>query len=143
MRTRTTHHNQPFRPPDAMSHEAIFRANRDRQARQVRLERLQRDIVECEMVYARWAPTASWFGTSSAASLDQAVERLTLEVLEPRRTRRELAETRIEDCLQQALAAELCDILTRRPEVWEPDELARLALVVWRCARRSPPARLG
>ena len=73
------------------------------------------------------AETLSWFGTGSAASLDQAVERLTLEVLEPRRTRRELAETRIEDCLQQALAAELCDILTGRLYILEPlpDKLAR------------------
>ena len=120
-----------------MGHEAIFRDSRDRQARQVRLERLQLDILEREMVYARWAATASWLGTSSAASLDQAVERLTLEVLEPRRTRRELAETRIEDSLQQALAAELCDILTRRPEIWEPDEPARLAIVLQRWARRT------
>ena len=89
------------------------------------------------MAYASWAARRSWLGASSAAWIDQAVERLTLEVLEPRRTRRELVQTRIEDCLQQALAAELCDILTRRPEIWEPDEPARLAIVLHRWARRS------
>ena len=102
------------------------------------------------------AEPLSWFGTPAAASLDQAAERLTLEVLQPRPTRRELAEirieewlqqaraarrelaeTRIEEWLQQALAAELCDILTRRPEIWEPDEPARLAIVLQRWARRT------
>ena len=117
----------PRWPPS--SQRALFRGNRDRQARQRAHARLQRDVAEAEMAYASWAARRSWLGRSAAAWSDEAVERVVFE---------DLAHL-----LQQAVAAELCDFLTRRPDFWEPDEPTRLALVVNRWARRSPPARLG
>ena len=114
------------------------------QARQARLESLQRDIVECERVYARWAPTASWLDTSHAASLDHAVERLALEVLEPRRTARELAETlgwfgtpaeaSLDEALERPTFEVLQPRLTRR-------ELARRELAETRIEEWAQQAR--
>ena len=96
-------------------------AYRDRHDRQVRLERVQRDLVQCELSYRVWAPTASW---------QMGLERLNLEVLEPRPTRRELARTRIEDIVEQALAADICECVTTA-RIPEP---ARLASVLYRWA---------
>ena len=113
------------------------------------------------MAYASWAARRSWLGRSSASWSDEAVERVVFEGLESRRAALSLAERRerleragelprtsssascFAQLLQHAVAAELCDILTRRPDFWEPDEPARLALVACRWARRIPPARLG
>ena len=102
-------------------HEAFFMAYQDRHDRQVRLERVQRDLVQCELSYRVWAPTASW---------QMGLERLNLEVLEPRPTRRELARTRIEDIVEQALAADICECVTTA-RIPEP---ARLASVLYRWA---------
>ena len=94
-----------------------------------RLDRLHLDILELEVVYADWAPTASWPVTSYAA------------VVLARATARELAETRIEDIVEQALAADICECLAtgRTPEP------ARLASTLWwwavgRRARHAPVA---
>ena len=82
-------------------------------------ERVQRDLVQCELSYRVWAPTASW---------QMGLERLNLEVLEPRPTRRELARTRIEDIVEQALAADICECVTT-DRIPEP---ARLASMLYR-----------
>ena len=141
----------PGWPPSRQ--RALFRGNRDRQTRQRAHARLQRDVVEAEMAYASWAATRSWLGRSAAPPpreeasslaelLQQAVAAEFLQQPPPRPSRRERSAAYAE-LLQQAVAAELCDFLTRRPDFWEPDEPTRLALVLNRWARRSPPARLG
>ena len=150
----------PGWPPSRQ--RALFRGNRDRQTRQRAHARLQRDVVEAEMAYASWAATRSWLGRSAellaeerraragpreeasslAELLQQAVAAEFLQQPPPRPSRRERSAAYAE-LLQQAVAAELCDFLTRRPDFWEPDEPTRLALVLNRWARRSPPARLG
>ena len=81
-----------------------------------RLDRLHLDILELEVVYAEWAPTASWPVTSYAA------------VVLARATTRELAETRIEDIVEQALAADICECVTT-DRIPEP---ARLASMLYR-----------
>ena len=82
-------------------------------------ERVQRDLVQCELSYRVWAPTASW---------QMGLERLNLEVLEPRPTWRELARTPIEDIVEQALAADICECVTT-DRIPEP---ARLASMLYR-----------
>ena len=116
---------EPTDPPrwPPSSQRALYRGNRDRQARQRAHARLQRDVAEAEMAYASWAARRGWPGGSSAAWSGEAVERVVFEDLAQR--------------LQQAVAAELCDFLTRRPDFWEPDEPARLAIVLQRWARRT------
>ena len=144
------HAERPAKPPAMASAgeraeaSAAPRPTETWQARQARLESLQRDIVECERVYARWAPTASWLDTSHAASLDHAVERLALEVLEPRRTARELAETLswfgtpAAASLDQAAERLTLEVLQPRPT---RRELAEIRIEEWlqqaRAARRE------
>ena len=125
-------------------HEAFFMAYQDRHDRQVRLERAQRDLVQCELSYRVWAPTASW---------QMGLERLNLEVLEPRPTRRELARTRTTRELAETLSwfgtpaeASLDEALERPTfEVLQPRltrrELARRELAETRIEEWAQQAR--